>query len=144
MVLVSVILAGQGQIAGLKHIGIYQGDMTPCIPAIIAPIIPADDLEALTATELEVSASTEGINFLYVSAKGDVLDLGLDTDITQDNFVIPEFSQDVDLTIAVVTVTGNGTGMYLDANSMQLDLMITFEANLGSGNSECTVVFTKQ
>lgn len=127
-----------------KYVGIYQGDMTPCIPPIVALLIPADQLETLVTTQLEVSASAMGINFLTISSTSDVLNLGLDTDINDPNFEIPEFSQEVDVNNTAVTITGVGTGMYLSSDTLQLDLQITYDLDLATLNANCNPKFGKQ
>ncbi len=126
-----------------QYYGVFQGDMTPCIPAFVALLIPDDELETLQVTELEVSASTVGIQHLWVSSTSDVLGIGLDYDIREPNFIIPEFSQDVDIAGNSVSITGGGTGMFDDPNQLQLTLDIVFNASGIDLNSNCMPVFTK-
>jgi len=126
-----------------KYYGTYIGSLLPCLPALLAGAIPADQQEALEMTPIEVFESSEGINFVTVGSTNQVLDLNVDADLTEEQFIIPEFSQDVDVAIGTVTVTGSGIGKFIDEMSMEVTFDLKFKIDILEVESTCTEIFTK-
>ena len=111
----------------------------------LASLIPEDQLEAIMSTQIEVTADNANIFLVTLGSTSDVINIGLDADITEDEFVIPQFSQTVDVGPSSVDVIGAGTGMLVDENTIQLNFEIIFDLGfLGELNSTCEILFTKQ
>jgi len=127
-----------------KHFGTYTGDLTGCIPIIIVSFIPADDLEALKTTPLEIFASDQGVLFVTIGSMSAVLDLNVEANITEEEFLIPAFGQTVDVGGQSLTIDGMGTGTLVDENTMELNLDLVFDLGAAMLEQQCTVTFVKE
>ena len=127
-----------------RFVGTYQGDIIPCIPSVLQLLLPADIQEDLMTTPIEVTATDANVLLLDVGSNSMVLGLNVQADITDENFEITEFSQDIDVSGITATVTASGSGTFVDESTLMLDLTILFNTAVGELNSECQVTFTKQ
>ncbi len=129
-------------------IGIYMGDIVPCVPAILGSQIPDDILDALTMTPIEVTASDSDITAVNIGASDSmILGIEVEADVTADEFIVSEFSQDLDIDTPLgtltITVIGEGTGSFVDNNTMILALTLIYQTPLGEFNSVCEINFVK-
>lgn len=126
-----------------KHFGVYTGDLTPCVPAFLAGLIPEEQLEALMMTPIAVSASSDGIFNIIIADEGGILGFSIEANINEPNFDIEAFEQDLDLGGQEVTITGEGTGSIVDEDNMEIMLSLGFKALGITFPADCTVTFTK-
>ncbi len=127
-----------------NYYGSYQGDIVPCVPAFLAALIPADQLETLMTTDLDVFESATGISYVTVGSMNTVLNLNIDANLNDPEFTIEEFTQEVDVEGTMVVITGSGTGRFLDTENLELTLFLNFNLDILTFDSDCVTIFTKQ
>lgn len=126
-----------------KYVGNYQGDIIPCLPSLLTGLIPAEDLEQLRTTPLEVFATDSDILIVDIGTSSDILGFSIKADITQESFDVEDFSQELDAGFLTLTVTGRGTGQLVDESTIIMNLTVDFVLPTGELTSECEVTFTK-
>lgn len=126
-----------------KYYGTFTGNLVPCLHPIAAGLVPADQKEILEMTPIEVFESATGVNFVEIGSTSDVIDLNVDADLREDEFTIPEFTQDIDIAGSIVTVSGSGVGKFIDENAMELTFNLKYKIDILELESSCTEIFSK-
>ena len=133
-----------------RFIGDYIGDILPCVPDILSSQIPDEVAETLTETPITIGPNDSDVVLVDIGASGSmVLGLAVVADVTADDFTVEEFTQDLEVELPIIglvtiAVEGEGTGLFLDDNNFQLNLLLNFVTPIGEFNTECEIIFTKQ
>ena len=125
-----------------QHIGVYEGDMTSCVPGDVALLLPDDITNLLSKVSLVVSPDPSNVNLLTANVSSSLFNYDIIIDTRQQIFTIAEFTEMVSISITTLELTGSGTGELIDANN--IDLSMAFKFSIGLGLTEtCKVNFQR-
>lgn len=119
-----------------KYLGSFTGNFGPCFDGLgLGAAIPTE----FTTVTAQVSADPSDINKVNLSIPNPLLmiqSISLDAGGT---FLIPASTQSINVGVPV-TITVTGQGMYVDENTIQINLQIIIPL---LSTIDCTILMTK-
>jgi len=125
-----------------KFLGTYEGSLAGCLEAL--PIPDAIPAELLTIQAVS-SGDPSNINQVVLNTPNPLLMLeGISFDPNAGIFIIPTSTQALDIpNIPLpVSITANGNGQFIDENTLEISLSITFSVPLIPAIA-CTITMNK-
>ena len=130
-----------------KFFGIYQGDLIGCVPVQLLELAGIDISIISPFTQISlVVGPGQNIKDVSINVPSGLVNLDVNFDVTQSSYTIPQTTTPIDLQGTMINLTVSGLGRLIDANTLQLDLLVGISIDLFPfplPPQACTVVLTK-
>jgi len=126
-----------------KYLGTFEGDMNSCIPPFLAGLLSQEDKDNLSMTQIVAEPAATGVLFFDIKIEAELINFSIEVDATMKDFIVDQFSQDIELAGNMVTISGSGTGQLIDTDNIEIMLNIVFEAGGITLDQPCTVLFKR-
>lgn len=109
-----------------KYFGIFEGDLSPCIPSQGPAPIDLSQLGDLTSSTIIVGPGSD-INHVNMAITNALVNINEDIDISSTTFTVPLTTVDLDdpaLPVAI-TISTSGLGEFVDDNTITVTLQVS-------------------
>ncbi|MBT8189039.1 MAG: hypothetical protein HKN67_07335 [Saprospiraceae bacterium] len=131
-----------------KYFGIYEGDISPCIPNQGPSPIDLEMIGDFTASTIIVGPGSD-VNHVNMAISTALVNINENINISSSSFTIPQTNleiNDPDLIPFAITISTSGLGEFIDENTINATLQVSFTlTQLPIPITQtCEIIFTKQ